>query len=162
MRGLLSVAEDDAKALIKSLVVYPRTTSLQKDKPLVVFEFRPTPGEPFPPKKIEEFVLQNDVLKGLGVEKDIAALLIVMAWHRDAILLDEADCVQFHKDQVDVLRIVNLNKMANESRSIVIEINAARKSVVELVQETSRWRRRSYWIVGVILTVIFSLLICRE
>ena len=158
----LTADEDVKKMMLLAQCVFPRTESLNKDKPIEVFE---NEGDSFPLKEIKDVVSNSISLLAIDCRKELLHILDILFLIKDDILFSQADFVQFYKSGHDIFRIHNSKPQSG--RSIYIEINSLRLEVLNLLRmeeysQIKEWAGNlaSYFQLLLSLTPVLMVLSC--
>jgi len=153
----LKLHNDTKDMVLKSLVTYPRTESIEKDKPLLVILIKTV--EDLLDSKKE--IMQAIELKALDGIRDILLVIDSLARVKDDILLFNADYVQIYKGGFDLLRfVIDKPDEKKSGRSIYIEINSYRKELMNTLKgEDYHNLKESFNWISRIFAVLFSLVL---
>ena len=122
-----------AQNILKSLITYPRTESLEKDKPFVNLKIEVPSKEAY--QNIIESLKMNVQLKAVDGREDIIYILGHLSFLREELLLDQCDYIQIYKGGMNLLRIqIGEN---NNGRSAYIEIHSLCLKLMNCLQGKS-------------------------
>ena len=148
--------KDLSRDVICSMIQFPRTSSLEKDKPAAEFIFEA--NEVYDYSKVEQFIETNVNLISLDARDDLQMIIQSLKKVHDELHLDNFDCIQIFRCGIDLLRITNKSRDVN--RSAFIEINEYKRRLHHDIKPASSFSNLSCSIIFIILYLgLASLLI---
>lgn len=144
-----AVAERARTDVLASTIVFPRTASLEADKPVCVITVEETEELDF--IAIADKIQTDPELIALGAREDVAQVLHVLNKMKDELHLQQFDSIQIYRGGVDLLRIVN--KKRNIGRSAFVELNEYRRRLYNYAHPSSSISTRSLLTHGVVMFV---------
>ena len=153
LKDIDSREKECEREVVRAAVVYPKTTSLSKDKPRVEFFDGISSGE------LESFIESNQTFRAYDCNSEVLGIVKLLKKYNHNLLSDQVDLIQIYKGGIDVFRIYKSEETAkklesNDSsldRSIYVEINSVRSKLWEEVN----YRAQRFWTI-ISLSAIFT------
>lgn len=122
---LMKLAGQARKEILASVVVFPRTSSLQSDTPLVLLE-----QDQLDLEKVRALVITHHEIIAINAREDLDMVLEVLLELQDELCLNHYDCIQIYRGGLYLLRIINTSRKVGQSA--YIEINDYRRRLQQL------------------------------
>jgi len=122
------VAVEIRRDILCSGVVFPRTSSLREDKPLITIGYKSI----LDIEKILDQVRNEPEFIAVSAKNDLVLILEVLKEVKEELLLEKMDSIQIYRGGVDLLLIKN--EMSDGlGRSAFIEINDYRRRLQSVI-----------------------------
>ena len=152
LRELEELVGDEKSEVLATSVVFPRTSSLQDEKPILLLE-----QDILNLVEALNSISKNPEIIALAAKSDLELVITVLTQISKELCLDQFDTIHICRSGIPLLRIVN--KSRHVDRSVYVEINDYRRSLQERVAKKTAARHDfmvSLGSVAVITAVLFS------